>query len=1125
MAKGERQIPLIEPDMPLFDGKGGDLGEAAATEIPDKPEFVDNRELRLVDALRSHLDWLRETYGKPVELSVATGYFNPQGFGMLADRLRHLGKIRLLLGAEPLPPPAIPLRMPGEPRGERLHAKLVREELRKNEEGLARDRNLVPFNPDDDRVLEELLEFLRSGKVEVRRFEKGFLHGKAFIFASDEGVISGSSNFTAAGLTSNLELNLGRYDPTPVKKVREWFDRLWSEAVPYDLAAVYAARFEAYDPYLVFLRALWERYGAELEDEAQGAARIRLTTFQTDGIFRAKRICQRYNGVLIADGVGLGKTFIAGELLRQAIEERRQRALLIAPAALRDGTWHQFWHHHLRPLHVEIRSYEELANDSRLGGSGGRILEDTPNDYALIVVDEAQSFRNPLTRRAQALRKLLEGHPPKTLVLLSATPVNNSLWDLYYLLTYFLKQDAALSELGLRSLREKFADAVKQDPDDLSPDALFDVLDATTVRRTRHFVRRYYPNDRVRDSRGREVPIQFPTPHVQAINYSLDDQLPGFFEDFKRALAPEEGDPLLTLARYAPSRYRSGAGSEPREAALIGLLRSALLKRFESSGRAFAATAEKMARAHDAFLEGLDRGVILTAEAIEEWEQTDNDEALDDLIRTSGSLGAEGYEVDRLRTDVKRDRDLLRGFAKRAAAVKAENDPKLACLIEALVEIEKQARTEGLDEQDIRNKRKVVIFSYFADTVEWITEYLKNALESDRRLAPYRGRMVSVVGDESRDGVTRERAVFGFAPESSEAPPGADEDRYDILITTDVLAEGVNLQQARNIINYDLPWNPMRLVQRHGRIDRIGSPHRDVYVRCFFPDKRLNEMLDLESRIRAKLAQAAAAIGVEHEVIPGAATGDQVFAETREEIEKLRNEDASILENAGEDPSAHSGEEYRQELRKGIERYGEKAITGLPWGAGSGFINGRASGHFFCAKVGDRVFLRFVPSDGESIVKDTLGCLKLIACKEDTARYVPDAAREAAYAAWKRARRDIFEEWKFATDPANLQPRVRAGMRAAADHIRQYPPPGFTQEQIDQLIECIEAPWGVRVERQIRECLDGATAIEASVAIAAKVKELGLEPFKPAPPLPPIDEDEIRLVCWLAVIDRPTEAT
>src|SRR5579884_4167671 len=768
MAKSEHQIPLTEPEMPLFDGKRGDSEGAAAQEIPDKPEFVDNRELRLVDALRSHLDWLRKTYAKPVELSIATGYFNPQGFGMLADRLRNLEKVRLLLGAEPLPPPAIPLRMPGEPRGEKLEAKLVREELRKNEEGLARDRNLVPFAPDDDRALAELLEFLKSGKVEVRRFEKAFLHGKAFIFASDEGVLSGSSNFTAAGLTSNLELNLGRYDPTPVKKVRDWFDRLWSEAVPYDLAALYAARFEAYDPYLIFLRVL----------------------------------CDRYNGVLIAEGVGLGKTFVAGKLLQDAIEGRRQRALLIAPAALRDGTWKRFADVH--SLYMECVSYEELADDIQLGGTRGH-LKQKANDYALVVVDEAQAFRNPLTRRAQALRKLLEGHPSKTLVLLSATPVNNALWDLYYLLSYFLKQDAALSDLGLPSLREQFADAVKQDPDDLSPDALFDVLDATTVRRTRHFVRRYYPNDRVRDSRGREIPVQFPTPHVQAINYSLDDELPGFFEDFKLALAPEEGEPLLTLARYAPSQYRRGAASDPGEAALIGLLRSALLKRFESSVHAFAATAEKMVRAHDAFLEGLDRGVILTAEAIEEWEQTDNDEALDDLIRTSGSLSTKGYEVEKLRADVQRDRDLLRGFASRAEAVKAENDPKLACLIEALVEIEKQARRDGLDEHDIGNKRKVIIFSYFGDTVEWITEHLKKALETDHRLAPYRGRMVSVVGDESLGGITREKAVFGFAPESSEAPPGADKDLYDILVTTDVLAEGVNLQQARNIINYDLP--------------------------------------------------------------------------------------------------------------------------------------------------------------------------------------------------------------------------------------------------------------------------------------------------------------------------------
>ena len=161
-------------------------------------------------------------------------------------------------------------------------------------------------------------------------------------------------------------------------------------------------------------------------------------------------------------------------------------------------------------------------------------------------------------------------------------------------------------------------------------------------------------------------------------------------------------------------------------------------------------------------------------------------------------------------------------------------------------------------------------------------------------------------------------------------------DRFDILITTDVLAEGENLQQCRHIINFDLPWNPMRLVQRNGRINRIGSPHEQVYIRCFFPDRELDDLLALEKRIRAKLAQAAASIGVESEVIPDGAYSDLVFTETREQIEALRSEDAGLLENNGEQTNAYSGEEYRQELRQGLKDYPTE-ITELPWAAASGF--------------------------------------------------------------------------------------------------------------------------------------------------------------------------------------------
>ena len=1078
-----------------------------------KPEFVDNRNGNtLVTALRGHLDWLANTYARPIELAIASGYFNPEGFGLLADCLERLPKVRLLLGAEPTPPPARPARKIGESLA-RFGARVVHEAIRANDAGLLRDRNLLEFAPATEAAIRRLLALLESGKIEVRRYENGFLHGKAFIFADDEGLISGSSNFTAAGLTSNLELNLGRYDPTPVRQVKQWFDDLWEEARPFDLASIYQQRYEEYPPYLIYLRVLWELFGRELEEEQANDPIIHLTTFQTDGLWRARRILGAFNGVLFADGVGLGKTFVAGELIREAVQDRRQRVLLVAPAALRDGMWARFKAEH--QIYVECRSYEEL-----LAGK----LDQQPNEYAMVVVDEAHVFRNPDTKRAQAMRRLLLGKPPKQLVLLTATPVNNSLWDLYYLLTLFIGHDAVFAERGIRSLKERFGEASQENPDDLRPDMLFDVLDAVTVRRTRHFIRRYYPNDRIRIHGGAEVPVQFPEPHVEALTYDLEDALPGFFEQVKEALAPEDENQqtLLTMARYCPSMYKQGDGVEVSQLTLVGLIRSGLLKRFESSAYAFARTAGKMAASHDAFLKALDSGYILSPKALEEWTNIDNDEEWERLLEDTGAEPVDTYDVATLRAAVQADRDILHSFAECAGQIKADTDPKLAELTEALTRILHAAQKDGVGDTDTRNKRKLIVFSYFADTADWIEQHVRRIVDQHKTFAPYRGRIVSVAGQESRGGVSRENAVFGFVPVSSDAPPGRDEDRFDILITTDVLAEGVNLQQCRNIINYDLPWNPMRLVQRHGRIDRIGSPHSDVYMWCFFPDRQLDELLSLEERIRRKLAQAAASIGVESEVIPGGATREVVYSQTREEIESLRREQNDLLVNAGENPMAHTGEEYRQELRKGLLTRGD-AVKDLAWGAGSGLAGGPSKGHFFCAQVGERVFLRFVPFDGSQLVRNTLSCLRMITCAEDTPRHLPDDLATASYAAWTNARQDIFAEWMFATDPLNLQPRIRPFFRHAAEHLRKYPPAEIRQNELDLLVESIEAPWGVRHERAIKEVFnpEAEDPSVASAALVERVRELGLQPFVQPEPLPPIQEEDVVLICWLGVHNAP----
>ncbi len=1083
----------------------------------NKPEFVDNRDGRsMINALRGHLEWLADTYKHPVSVDVATGYFNPAGFAMIAEQLMKTEKVRLLLGAEPTTPPKNPRRKPGEKRGRAYDNERINIALQETEEGLKEDRDIMGFSAEVDQTILKLLDFLDSGKIEVRRYSHGFLHGKAYLFTGGgqgEGVISGSSNFTAAGLVANRELNLGHYDPRVVNQVVHWFNDMWDESDPYDLAAIYKARFEPYPPYLIYLRVLYELYGEEIRQEEELKHQLELTTFQNDGLFRAHRILEAYNGVIIADGVGLGKTFIGGALIEETIREQRQRVLLIAPAVLRDGAW--AWFKNEYSLQFEVLSYQEFENMPVLGGDGRTDLWFDVNDYEMIIIDEAHAFRNPDTNRARALRRMLQGQPPKKLVLMTATPVNNSLWDLYNLLSYFVGHDAVFAHRGIRSLRQRFRDAVSEDPYDLRPDMLFDVLDATTVRRTRHFVKRYYPNEQVP---GLDGVIRFPDPHVMQVEYSLDDVLPGFFDEFAEALAPEEGDPQLNLARYWSSRYKYAPDPEDqqREAALVGLLRSGLLKRFESSVYAFARTARKMADSHDAFLASMDLGYVPTPQAILEWGATDNDEVFLELLEESGAEPLELYDGDALRRDVTQDRNLLRRLSDTAFQILCDSDPKLQQLIEELAEIAAQAEREGIDDEEKSDKRKVIIFSYFSDTVGWIEKYIFDAIETDPRLAPYRGRAVSVSSSEPQHSISREDAVFGFAPRSTRAPAGKRESRFDILITTDVLAEGENLQQCRHIINYDLPWNPMRLVQRNGRIDRIGSPHRDVYIRCFFPDRELDSLLTLEERIRAKLAQAAASIGVESEVIPDGAVSNLVFTETREQIRALQREEADLLINGGEEPNAFSGEEYRQELRRGLLDYGED-ITALPWAAGSGFI-GLEKGHFFCAKVGESIYLRFVPFNGGEMLNDLLGCLRLITCLHTTERHMPDNLRLGVYDAWLKARTDIYEEWSYSTDPANLQPRVRPLLREAAQHLRTYPPE-INQNELLDILNSLEAPLERRTERQIREVFDRESDDPYAVSeiIVAKVRELGLQPFVPPEPLPPITEDEVQLIIWMAV--------
>lgn len=536
--------------------------------MTDSPDFVDNRDGNtLAQALALVLGF--DAKGKklsegnvPNLVRIATAFFSPTGFSQIGDYLKPIPEVRLMLGADP----AIGLdieRKHLDESTESFGLRRMRIGLQRMHDLLQRERDRIPFSRSSTRALHNLVVALRSGNIEVRRYEKAFLHAKAYVVDGTEksqgsrsGVIVGSSNLTGAGLTENLELNLGRYDDSVCDRASDWFDDLWKDADPYELVVVFEEALKPRTPWEVFIRVLWQLYGKEVDSDANEDLNLPLTSFQKHGVARAMRLIHELGGAIVADEVGLGKTFIAGEIL-QFYTQRRQRALLICPAALRDSTWRQFLTTY--QLFVECLSYEQLANDIQLKDQQRPYadqvhLQRSLDEYQLVIIDEAHNYRNPDTpTRAAALRRLMFGRK-RNLLLLTATPVNNSLWDLYHLLWYFLRQDAYLANHGILSIRLRFDLAMREDPSNLSPDVLYPVIDATTVKRTRQFVKKHYSNDTISGVDGIPRPIVFPQPKAISVRYRLDDVLPGFFDKLEHALNPDDSE-ALAFVRHMPNAY------------------------------------------------------------------------------------------------------------------------------------------------------------------------------------------------------------------------------------------------------------------------------------------------------------------------------------------------------------------------------------------------------------------------------------------------------------------------------------------------------------------------------------------------------------------------------------------
>ena len=1140
-----------------------------ASNRPDKKQTVAGELNRLFGLMRTKL---RET----PNIAIATAFLNPSGFALIADELEQAPRVRLLLGAEPEQEVVRAISDLDADKNIRLNAAIKR-----HSDWIVAERDALGFSRESSDQSKRMVEWLKQldssakPRVEVRRFTKGFLHGKAFISedSSLPAVLAGSSNFTYAGLTLNAELNLGygAGDQVHGNLVREWFEHYWTQSEEFDLASIYEDQWKEHEPWTIFFRMLLELYGDALDDAIPRKTQLALTQFQSDGVARAVRLLDSLGGVLIADEVGLGKTYLAGELIAQAYNEKRQSVLIICPASLKTSMWLPFLLKHDFTRRVHVYSFEEIRNNMNPENEDYESFITHLDDFALVVIDEAHNLRNAAAQRSDAIdRAILAGSTPKKVILLTATPVNNSLTDLETLVKYFVRDDAQFVAENIPSIKKYIKHAQDLEPELLSPEHLFTLMDQVAVRRTRKFIKDNYPGQEIEGPNGQKMVIEFPTPKVYRIDYNLEEIGDRLIAKTVYALDLPEDTPVvarysekkndpgrLILARYTSSAYLLSGEIEKFQVSNAGLLRSALLKRLESSPQALNSTLIKLVAAHEAFLEALKQGSVLKGEALRDWTSSDG-ESLDDFIATLDEKSQQDveatqlYDVEALKDDVASDLVLLIELQALANKTAEESDLKAQALVKELTEIALQSRKADPRGVSTGDRRKVIVFSSFADTIIDLHSRVKIAIDKSGAspLSDYKGRLAEPImgGNLSNkilgyaggvDQGHRTKMISEFAPETAGSTKAdgtpSSSDNYDIILTTDVLSEGVNLQQAGRIINYDLPWNPMRIVQRHGRIDRIGSKHDTVQMGLFFPAKHLDELLHLEETLERKLAQAEAAVGA-GVVLPGRTPGKQIiFADTREQIDQLYQGNPELLESRGSS-AALSGEEYRRRLTNEMtDAFIRQVVEVLPYGSGSGFENPKilGNGYVFCIKIGnhEKPWFRYVPvdqqwnpieEDGKCLVNDDM-LTSLVAADPGTStceRWLNEGVYDRAFAAWKVAQDSVFLDWTHLTDPMNLKPESPRAFRDASQLVFQSGQ--FLNTEVQQeLIGKLNAVPSKKVERAVRSALSlNGSDREKILAVKEEVEAAGLQKPEPPKPLDPVSENQVRLVCWMAIKGR-----
>lgn len=719
------------------------------------------------------------------------------------------------------------------------------------------------------------------------------------LFCSEKIAILGSADLTASGLgfvnSASHDMSIGFDDPENIAKQKEWFDVIWhDDQHVQDIKKSFIDQLDWLGsdkaPNFIYHLVLYHIFNnvlGELDEEKIIKTRTgiketliwkKLYKFQKDGVLGAIDKLEKYNGCIIADSVGLGKTFEALAIIKY-YELRNERALVLCPRRLRDN-WTIYLQNDERNIFCDDRFRYDVLNHTDLnrsrGMSGDINLETVKwGNYDLVVIDESHNFRNNapsknqrLSRYKKLMRDIIQSGVKTKVLMLSATPVNCRMNDLKNQVAFITEaDDSALADAGIVSIGQtlrraqtcfnRWLDSEERDSQELLSSMNFDyfqLLDLLTIARSRKHIEKYYNLGDVGKFPERRAPI----------NVKADIDVAGQFPPLKEVNRTIQ---RLHLAAYSPLKYvlpekrddynkkydvETDGGSIfkqlDREESLIQLMRINLLKRMESSINSFSLTVEKLLAAVNRLLRKIEKyDAMVDVEELNINDiETDSELLSDLLIGNKIRVLIQDCDVIRWRHELEADRDQLAKLLRDARRITPERDKKLL----ALKELIRRKITAPFNP----GNRKAIVFTAFADTASYLYRQLSDWAEKEHGI--HSGLVVGTGANQTTlHGIRTDihSVLTNFSPRSKERPQNAPADEIDLLFATDCVSEGQNLQDCDCIVNYDIHWNPVRIIQRFGRIDRIGSKNAAIQLANFWPNMELDEYINLEARVFGRM--------------------------------------------------------------------------------------------------------------------------------------------------------------------------------------------------------------------------------------------------------------------------------